>query len=127
MEAYCIKCRVKRTVQNPVATFTKRSQPGTKGMCGECGTGLFRMGKTPAHAGLVAPKPSSSKSRKRSKSHKKKGKVVIVESPAKARSIAKFLGKGYKVKFSLGHVRDLLRSRMAVDPNNHFEHLECQQ
>ena len=121
MEAYCIKCRVKRTIQNPVATFTKRAQPGTKGMCGECGIGLFRMGKTPAHAGLVAPKLSPSKSRKKPKSHKKKGKVVIVESPAKARSIGRFLGKGYKVRFSLGHVRDLLKSRMAVDPDNDFE------
>jgi len=121
MEAYCVKCRMKRTVQNPVATFTKKAQPGTKGMCDECGKGLFRMGKTPAHEGLIAPKPTSSKNRKKSTSHKKKGKVVIVESPAKARSIGRFLGKGYKVRFSLGHVRDLLKSRMAVDPDNYFE------
>tara|TARA_B100001964_G_scaffold200112_1_gene226852 strand:- start:22485 stop:24881 length:2397 start_codon:yes stop_codon:yes gene_type:complete len=122
MEAYCVKCKVKRTVQNPVATYTKKAQPGTKGVCGECGTGLYRMGNTPAHEGLEPPVPTPSKPRKTARNKKKKkGKFVIVESNTKARTIERILGKGYKVEPSVGHVRDLLKSRMAVDPDNDFE------
>ncbi|MFH1375975.1 MAG: type I DNA topoisomerase, partial [Patescibacteria group bacterium] len=42
-------------------------------------------------------------------------KLVIVESPAKARTITKFLGKNYTVKASMGHVRDLPKSKIGVD------------
>ncbi|OQY48126.1 MAG: DNA topoisomerase I [Anaerolineaceae bacterium 4572_78] len=44
----------------------------------------------------------------------------MVESPAKARTISKFLGRGYVVKASVGHVRDLLRSKLSVDVENDF-------
>ena len=54
-EAYCVKCKVKRPMQNPTPTFTATGTPGTKGTCPVCGTNLFRMGATPAHEGL--PKP----------------------------------------------------------------------
>ncbi|GAA0445259.1 type I DNA topoisomerase [Lentibacillus halophilus] len=47
--------------------------------------------------------------------------LVIVESPAKAKTIERYLGKKYKVKASMGHVRDLPKSRMAVDPDNQFQ------
>ena len=40
------------------------------------------------------------------------GKLVIVESPAKAKTIGRYLGRGYTVKSSVGHVRDLLKSRL---------------
>jgi DNA topoisomerase-1 len=46
--------------------------------------------------------------------------LIIVESPAKARAISKFLGKKYSVKASLGHVRDLPKSRLGVDLENNF-------
>ena len=48
-------------------------------------------------------------------------KLVIVESPAKAKTIAKFLGSTYRVKASNGHVRDLPKSRFGVDVENGFE------
>jgi len=47
--------------------------------------------------------------------------LVIVESPGKVKSIGKFLGKGYKVEASVGHVRDLPKSQMGVDIENNFE------
>ncbi|MBC6299900.1 type I DNA topoisomerase [Listeria booriae] len=47
--------------------------------------------------------------------------LVIVESPAKAKTIEKYLGKKYKVKASMGHIRDLPKSQMGVDTENNFE------
>ncbi|OHR81221.1 MULTISPECIES: type I DNA topoisomerase [unclassified Staphylococcus] len=47
--------------------------------------------------------------------------LVIVESPAKAKTIEKYLGKKYKVIASMGHVRDLPRSQMGVDVEDNFE------
>ena len=46
--------------------------------------------------------------------------LVIVESPAKAKTIKKYLGKGFEVLASYGHVRDLVPKEGAVDPNNDF-------
>ncbi len=47
--------------------------------------------------------------------------LVIVESPAKAKTIERYLGKKYKVKASMGHVRDLPKSQMGVDIQNDYE------
>ncbi len=46
--------------------------------------------------------------------------LVVVESPAKAKTIGKYLGRNYIVKASVGHVRDLPKSQLGVDIDNHF-------
>src|SRR6202035_4965619 len=46
--------------------------------------------------------------------------LVIVESPAKAKTIKKYLGKGFEVLASFGHVRDLVPKEGAVDPDHDF-------
>ena len=114
MEAYCVKCKTKREVIDPEPVFTQTGAPATKGVCPVCGTTLFRMGRTEAHAGLQ-PDDHPAKVRE-----KRSGKLVIVESPAKARTVGRFLGKGYTVKASVGHVRDLLRSQLSVDVEHDF-------
>ncbi len=48
-------------------------------------------------------------------------KLVIVESPAKAKTISRFLGRGYKVEASQGHIRDLPKSQLGVDCEHQFE------
>jgi len=48
-------------------------------------------------------------------------KLVIVESPAKAKTIAKYLGKNYVVEASMGHVRDLPKSQLGVDVENNYD------
>jgi DNA topoisomerase-1 len=73
---------------------------------------MYRMGSTPAHEGMQKP---AKKVKPRS------GKLVIVESPAKAKTVGRFLGKGYTVRASVGHVRDLLRSELSVDVEDGFK------
>ncbi|MCR4278418.1 MAG: type I DNA topoisomerase [bacterium] len=48
-------------------------------------------------------------------------KLVIVESPTKAKTISRYLGKNYKVLASFGHIRDLPKSKLGVDVENNFE------
>ncbi len=76
----------------------------------------------------TSPKTSSRTSTKTSAAKLKKeaelaaGKnLVIVESPAKARTLEKILGPGYRVLASVGHVRDLPKGRLAIDVENGFE------
>ncbi|MBM3178958.1 MAG: type I DNA topoisomerase [Chloroflexi bacterium] len=114
MEAYCMKCKEKREVKDPLASFNARSSAVTTGICPVCGTKLYRMGGTEAHADLIPP-PKPEKVEVRA------GKLVIVESPAKAKTVGRFLGKGYTVRASVGHVRDLLKSQLSVDVDNNFE------
>jgi DNA topoisomerase-1 len=78
---------------------------------------MFRMGRTPAHEGMTPPEKVARKKR----GPKRQGNLVIVESPAKARTISRYLGKDYRVEASKGHVRDLLRSQLSVDVENDFE------
>ena len=111
MEAYCVKCKSKREIKDAVAEFNAVGSPVTKGKCPVCGTSMYRMGKTPAHEGMIKP-PKKVKPRS--------GNLVIVESPAKAKTVGRFLGKGYVVRASVGHVRDLLRSELSVDVEHDF-------
>ena len=113
MEAYCVKCKTKRTMNDPQAVFTTRGAPTTRGICPVCGTALFRTGRTEAHEGMDAAKYIA-------ENNPRSGKLVIVESPAKARTVGRFLGKGFTVKASVGHVRDLLRSQLSIDVENGF-------
>jgi len=110
VEAYCMKCKTKREIVNPQASFNAAGAPVTRGTCGVCGTTVYRIGRTEAHEGLIKPE----------KVDKRSGKLVIVESPAKAKTVGRFLGKGYTVRASVGHVRDLLRSQLSVDVENNF-------
>jgi DNA topoisomerase I len=112
VEGYCVKCRAKREIQNPVAEFNAAGAAITRGTCPVCGTTIYRIGKTEAHASLTPPVKDPMRGRE--------GKLVIVESPAKAKTVGRFLGKGYTVRASVGHVRDLLRSDLSVDVENNF-------
>ena len=47
--------------------------------------------------------------------------LIIVESPAKSKTIKKFLGNNYKVLASMGHIRDLPKSQLGIDLENNFE------
>ena len=113
MEAYCVKCKTKREIKEATPVFTKNGVPATRGVCPVCGTSMFRMGATAAHEGMEAPPKAVTNNRS--------GKLVIVESPAKARTVGRYLGKDFKVMASVGHVRDLLRSQLSVDVENNFE------
>ncbi|MDM8267250.1 type I DNA topoisomerase [Limosilactobacillus pontis] len=73
----------------------------------------------------MATKTTTSKTKKTSRRKttrraKPKKNLVIVESPSKAKTIGKFLGRSYKVVASLGHIRDLPKSRMGVDVENNY-------
>ncbi len=109
-------------MKDPVAELTASGSAGTRGVCPVCGTTMYKLGKTPAHEGLVKPEEPVGKTKngKNGNGKPRKGKLVIVESPAKAKTVGRFLGKGYTVRASVGHVRDLLRSELSVDVEHDF-------
>ena len=130
LSGYCMKCRQKQPIQDQQPVYTATGTPGTRGICPTCGTTIFRMGATPAHEGVPRPeirKPHAGSKKKTGRKQSRSGhaaggdkKLVIVESPAKARTIGRFLGRNYVVKASVGHVRDLLRSQLSVDVEHDF-------
>ncbi len=144
---YCFKCKEKRQILEPQAEWAANGAPGVRGTCEHCGGVVYKAMRVPAHDQLPKPEvitrsrkkasaskkgkktSSKGKSKKESKakstavaaaSPRRIGKLVVVESPAKARTIGRYLGKGYVVKSSVGHVRDLLKSRLSVDVDNNF-------
>ncbi|MGT2830045.1 type I DNA topoisomerase [Streptococcus hillyeri] len=64
---------------------------------------------------------SKTKKATKKKASKATKKLVIVESPAKAKTIEKYLGRNYKVVASVGHIRDLKKSSMSIDFDNNYE------
>ena len=152
--AYCVKCKTMRTLHDGRAVFMANARPAAEGRCPECGTRLFKIGATADHAGLPQVKAevkAKAKAEVKAKAETKKAKtgareaadkpakknsgrtgsfaaraiapgakLVIVESPAKARTVGRFLGSGYDVRASVGHVRDLLRSQLSVDIEHDF-------
>lgn len=163
LQAYCVKCRTKREMQNPIPLFNAKGSAYTKGTCPVCGTNLMRLGVTEAHtsldrAALIAQakqaqsdkakteksadkpikrkKPSAPRAEKPSPKNRKSktadvslgtrhsapgAPLVIVESPAKARTIGRFLGRDYRVRASIGHIRDLPERQMGVDLEKNFQ------
>jgi DNA topoisomerase-1 len=114
LKAYCVKCREKREIKDAVATFNARGAPVTLGVCEVCGTKVYRLGRTEAHEGMEKPVIEP-------KAPIRHGNLVIVESPAKAKTVGRFLGKEYHVRASVGHVRDLLKSQLSVDVAHDFK------
>ena len=76
---------------------------------------------------MVTTVSKASKTVKKTKTKTKRKKpqknLVIVESPAKAKTIEKYLGRNYKVVASVGHIRDLKKSSMSIDFDNNYEPL----
>ncbi|CAA9524252.1 MAG: DNA topoisomerase I [uncultured Thermomicrobiales bacterium] len=90
-----------------------------------------RTTKTADAAATAAPKPATKRASATAAKTAKpangasangagRGKLVIVESPAKAKTIGKYLGPGYVVKASMGHVRDLPKSTLGVEVDDDF-------
>jgi len=133
---YCLKCKEKRPMLDSTAVWAANGSPGMRGKCPVCGGTIYRQGRTPAHENLPKPEPTpraattkksaakktkaTGKTNRTKRANGRGEKLVVVESPAKARTIGRYLGKGYIVKSSLGHVRDLLKSRLSVDVDNNF-------
>jgi DNA topoisomerase-1 len=114
-----MKCKTKREIKDPRPVFTINGTPATQGLCSVCDTKMFKMGHTPAHEGLD-PKEHTVVSKARKAKMANRPQMVIVESPAKARTVGRFLGKKYRVRASVGHVRDLPSNRMGVAIDDDF-------
>ncbi|MFT5193364.1 MAG: DNA topoisomerase-1 [Cellvibrionaceae bacterium] len=133
IEGYCLKCKEHRVFNDPKAEWASNGTPAIRGKCSVCDANVYKRGMSPLHENLEKPavlpqakkKKATAKTKKGNKKTKttarRSGRLVIVESPAKAKTIGKYLGKGYTVKSSVGHVRDLLKSRLSVDPENNFQ------
>ena len=76
--------------------------------------GAAKAKKAPKPKAKAASKPPKPKAKPRGRT------LVVVESPAKAKTIKKYLGSGFTVKASVGHVKDLPKSKMSVDLDNNF-------
>ena len=92
----------------------KKAAAGKKAASGK------KASKKPASKKPASKKPASKKTAAR-KAAEKRRTLVIVESPAKAKTIEKYLGSKYKVLASMGHLIDLPKSRIGVDVEKNFE------
>jgi DNA topoisomerase I len=101
------------------ATKKKATKTATKAKAKSKATKAKLAKVTKAEAKVAPPKKPGSK---RAKGGTGKS-LVIVESPAKAKTIKKYLGAGYVVKASVGHIKDLPKSKMGVDVEKGFKPL----
>lgn len=151
MDAYCVKCKTKREMQDPQPLFSAKGAAFTRGKCAVCGTTVTRFGQTDAHKHLTPDgrrpmteeravsesKPQSATRSTRGNKKRKSAKaqppssvtrppsndgvaLVIVESPAKAKTVGRFLGRDFRVRASIGHIRDLPQKQMGVDIEHDF-------
>lgn len=106
----------KATTAKTKAAATKTDEPATaKKSTAKTASATSKTAKTTKTTSKTAGKTSKSAAPVR-----RSGKLVIVESPAKAKSVGRYLGTGYTVKASKGHVRDLYKSKLSVDLQNNF-------
>src|SRR5215210_568880 len=99
-----------------MATTTKKTGAGTrKGVASKATKATSRASSTPAARGSRASTTSKDGPVTRGSTS-----LVIVESPAKAKTIKKYLGRNFSVEASMGHVRDLPKSTLGVDTEHDF-------
>ena len=84
-------------------------------------TGVRRGSDSLAAAVAEAEEKKKVRPKKKATASKVKKTLVVVESPAKAKTIEKYLGKKYMVRASMGHLRDLPKSQFGIDVENNFE------
>jgi len=120
------------TSKTTTASSSAAKKKKTKTKALEAGPGsesALEAGENTTTAKAAKPKKASAKSKKAKGIDEPadgavrvyKNTLVIVESPAKAKTIKKYLGSGYTVKASVGHVMDLPKSKIGVDVENGFE------
>jgi len=105
----------KKIIQAEVKDIQPDAEPGA-----EIKSGAAKK-KPVAGKSPTAKKSVAVRKRATAKKGKRSGTLIIVESPAKAKTIEKYLGSKFKVLASMGHLIDLPRSRMGVDVEHNFE------
>lgn len=121
----------KPAAKKTAATKTAAKKPAAKKPAAKTAAAKKPAAKTaaakkPAAKKATAKKPAAKKTAAKKTTEKSAAvtgaeNLVIVESPAKAKTIMKYLGKGYDVVASMGHIRDLPKSKLGVDVENDFE------
>jgi DNA topoisomerase-1 len=101
---------------------TKKTKPTKAATAGTVKSKAVKPSRqaTPAKGTAAAKKPKTYKTAKSAAAASAGKTLVIVESPAKAKTLEKILGRSYHVEASIGHVRDLPKARLAVDVENDF-------